>query len=298
MAQTAGLGEGAPIKLSVVITALDAADTIGDQLDALAAQRWSEPWEVVVADNGSSDETVAVVESYVDRLPALRVVDASDRRGIAHGFNVGAAAARGEYLAFCGADDEVGSGWLAALGSALERHEVVGSPGEATKLNEPWVLESRDPTPRLERAWFPPYLEHASTLGLGIRRELFERIGGFDESFHSLEDADLCFRAQLAGAKLVLADDAVVHYRYRTQLGDIFRQAEAYAEGFAHLQRRYQPREIRFHDAWKWPLRHWRPILRDLPRVRDRGGRARLAWLLGWQLGRVRGSIKYRVLAI
>jgi GT2 family glycosyltransferase len=297
MAQTAGSGGGSAVKLSVVITALDAADTIGAQLDALAAQRWSDPWEVVVADNGSGDGTLAVVESYADRLPALRTVDASDRRGIAHGFNVGAAAARGDYLAFCGADDEVAPGWLAALGSALERHDLVGCPGDATKLNEPWVLESRDSTPRLERVWFPPYLEHASTLGLGIRRELFERIGGFDESLHALEDADLCFRAQLAGAKLVLADDAVVHYRYRTELGDIFRQAGAYAEGFAQLQRKYQPPGTWFRGAWKWPLRHWRPILRELPRVRDRGGRARLAWLLGWQLGRFRGSVKYRVLA-
>jgi GT2 family glycosyltransferase len=297
MAPTAGSREGSSIKLSVVITALDAADTIGAQLDALAAQRWSKPWEVVVADNGSSDGTVAVVESYANRLPALRLVDASERRGIAHGFNVGAAAARGEYLAFCGADDEVGSGWLEALGSALEQHELVGCPGDPRKLNDPWVLESRDTIPRLERVWFPPYLEHASTLGLGIRRELFERIGGFDESLTALEDADLCFRAQLAGAKLVLAEDAVVHYRFRTGVGEIFRQAGSYAEGFAQLQRKYQPPGTRFHDAWKWPLRKWRPIVRALPGVHNRGGRARLAWLLGWQLGRFRGSIKYRVLA-
>jgi glycosyltransferase involved in cell wall biosynthesis len=286
-----------PVTLSVLITCLNAADTIGGQLEALAAQRWSEPWEVVVADGGSTDETLGVVESFTERLPGLRVVDASDRRGIAHGFNVAAAASRGAYLAFCEADDEVGAGWVSAVAEALRANELVGCPGEPTKLNPSWILASRETTPRLERVWFPPFLEHASTLGLGIRRVLFERIGGFDEEFRAMQDADLCFRAQLAGAELVLAPDAVVHYRFRTAFRDIYRQARLYAECFAQLQRKYQPAGTRPRGAWKWPFSHWRPILRQLGGVGDRAGRARLAWLLGWQMGRFRGSVKHRVLA-
>lgn len=283
--------------LSVLITCLNAADTIGGQLTALAEQTWSEPWEVVVADGGSTDGTVDVIESFAGRVPGLRVVDASDRKGIAHGFNVAAAAARGTCFAFCEADDEVGAGWVAAMGAALGRHELVGSPGDATKLNPSWVLTSRASEPRLQRVWFPPYLEHASTLGLGIRRELFDRIGGFDEAFLAMQDADLCFRAQLAGANLVLADDAVVHYRYRTRFADIYRQARLYAECFAQLQRKYEPPGNRLAGAWTWPFRHWRPIARKLASVGERTGRANLAWLLGWQVGRFRGSLKHRVFA-
>ncbi|MFA7097562.1 MAG: glycosyltransferase, partial [Gammaproteobacteria bacterium] len=71
------VGAGEPVKLSVIIPCLNAERTIGEQLAALAGQRWPERWEVIVADNGSTDGTLAVVRSFADRLPGLRVVDAS-----------------------------------------------------------------------------------------------------------------------------------------------------------------------------------------------------------------------------
>jgi len=286
------------VRLSVLITCLNAADWIAGQLDALAAQEWSEPWEVVVADGGSTDETIKIVERYRDRLPGLRIVDASDRRGIAHGFNVAAVAARGELFAFCEADDEVGDGWVAALGTMLETHEIVASPAETRKLNAASVRESRSKAGGLEHAWFPPYLPHASTLGLGLRRELFERLDGFDESFKAMQDADLCFRAQLAGVELVLVPEATVHYRLRTGFRAIYRQARLYAECYAKLQRKYQAPRTRVPGQWKWPLKNWRPILAALTHVGGPGGLGRLAWALGWQVGRIRGSVRHRVLAL
>src|SRR6266545_10527 len=107
------------MKLSVVVPCFNSAKTIAIQLEALANQTWSEPWEVIVADNGSTDSSVAIAESYKKRLPHLRIVDASDRRGAGHARNVGAAAAAGDLLAFCDADDEVAPGWLSAMGQAL-----------------------------------------------------------------------------------------------------------------------------------------------------------------------------------
>ena len=85
------------VEVSVVIPALNVADTIGQQLDGLACQNFNGNWEVIVADNGSTDSTREVVESFADRLPALKVIDASDRRGINHARNVGSQAARGRY---------------------------------------------------------------------------------------------------------------------------------------------------------------------------------------------------------
>ena len=88
------------MQLSVVIACYNAARTIGGQLESLARQEWSEPWEVIVADNGSTDGSAAIAEQYRSRLPSLRVVDASARRGQAYARNVGAKAARGVALAF------------------------------------------------------------------------------------------------------------------------------------------------------------------------------------------------------
>ena len=88
-----------PIALSVILPCFNASATIGHQLDALTAQRWDKRWEVIVADNGSTDASRTVAESYKDRLD-LRVVDASDRKGASHARNVGASAARVPRLRF------------------------------------------------------------------------------------------------------------------------------------------------------------------------------------------------------
>src|SRR5215203_2323406 len=103
-------------ELTVVIPALDAADEIAGQLDALAAQEWDEPWEVVVADNGSTDGTRAVVERYAGRLPGLRVVDASEPAGQAHALNAGVESACAEAVASATRTTRWRPGWVAAIG--------------------------------------------------------------------------------------------------------------------------------------------------------------------------------------
>jgi len=100
----------------VIIPCFNAADTIAAQLEALAGQCWSEPWEVIVSDNGSTDESSRIVERYIARLPGLRVVDSSDQRGPARARNIGAlAAATGDAFLFCDAGDEVVPEWLTAM---------------------------------------------------------------------------------------------------------------------------------------------------------------------------------------
>ncbi len=67
--------------ISIVIPCYNAAETIGAQLQAVAEQQWHRPWEVIVSDNGSTDNSIDIAERFKGQLPSLRVVDASDRRG-------------------------------------------------------------------------------------------------------------------------------------------------------------------------------------------------------------------------
>src|SRR5665213_4169463 len=98
--------------ISVVLPVRDGLPWLDEQLGALAAQHCDEPWEVVVADNGSSDASVALARDWAERCAAMRVLDASARVGPAAARNAGVMAARGELLAFCDADDVVQAGWL------------------------------------------------------------------------------------------------------------------------------------------------------------------------------------------
>jgi glycosyltransferase involved in cell wall biosynthesis len=291
------MSSGGAIAVSVVMPCLDAAATIERQLEALAGQATEQPWELVVADNGSRDATLAIVKRYRHRLPGINVVDASDRRGQAHALNVGVRAAQGKAVLFCDADDEVGTGWLAAMSDALLEHEFVACRGDAKKLNDPWLQETREPQPpdALSTVGFPPYFPYAGSGGLGVLKAVHERFGGFDESMEVLFDVDYCIRLHLSRIKLQLVPDAVMHYRYRDDWRGIFEQARRYADGGALLQKRYgEPATT----AWAWPFEHWKAVARAVPRAHRRAGRAKLAWLLGWQVGRYRGSVRYRVLAV
>jgi O-antigen/teichoic acid export membrane protein/GT2 family glycosyltransferase len=220
------------VDLSVVIPARNSEGTIGTLLESLGRQDWSGRWEVVVADNGSTDRTVEVARSYADRLPSLRVISASDRVGISYTRNRGASAARGPLLAFCDADDAVSEGWVAAVAAGLAHHGAVATPRDHDLLNPAWIREGRDPpSPTgLQENWFPPYLRHTGSGGLGVRREAHEAIGGFNESLRSCEDNDYCFRLQLAGVTFGSAEGSLYHYRFRTSVSATFRQACWYAE--------------------------------------------------------------------
>src|SRR5215218_5139885 len=115
----------APRCVSVIVPVRDAEAWFAAQLEALAAQRYAGRWEVLIADNGSTDGTVALAWSWSDRLP-IRIVDASARAGINAARNVAAAAADGDLLAFCDGDDLVGPGWVAALAEAAQHYDLVG----------------------------------------------------------------------------------------------------------------------------------------------------------------------------
>jgi glycosyltransferase involved in cell wall biosynthesis len=284
-------------RLSIIIPCFNASQAIPAQLEALAGQQWSEPWEVIVADNGSTDQSLAIVERYRGLLPNLRVVDASGRRGAAHARNQGAKVAGGESVAFCDADDVVAPGWLAAIGEALSRYDFVASRFDTEKLNDPWVQASQANPQQdgVQKAWYPPYLAHAGASGLAVKRRLHEAVGGFDETLPVLEDTDYCFRVQLAGPQLHFVPEATVYVRYRNELGNMFRQARLWAEYNVLMYKKYRPSGIRMAHPWKRYMKAWKIFLLCHLKIHRRGGRAEWVWRLGWQLGRSQGSLKYRV---
>lgn len=288
-----------PPRLSVVVPCRDAAATLGGQLAALAAQRWDGEWEVIVADNGSTDGSQAIAEGLRDRLPRLRVLDAAERRGPAHARNRGAAAAAGEAILFCDADDEVAPGWLAAMAEALDRHDLVASRYEFARLNPPTVAGARPESQSegLNAYTYPPFLAHAGGGGLGVKAALHRAVGGFDEAMRVLEDTDYCWRLQLAGTPLAFVPDAVVHVRSRGDLGGIFRQNLAFGEGNVAIYKKYRSRGMPRLGPGPGLLR-WAKLIATAPRLATAAGRA--AWLsqLGWRLGRLKGCLRYRVAAL
>lgn len=126
------------MKVSVIIPCLNAADTIGIQLEELANQQLPELMEVIVSDNGSTDETIAVVQQYKERLPNLYIVEATAKKGAAYTRNTGILAASGDAFLFIDADDKIAPGWLSAMTKALLEHDLVIGSIDLKYLNKPW----------------------------------------------------------------------------------------------------------------------------------------------------------------
>ena len=284
------------MKLSVIMPCRNAVKTIEAQLEALCRQEWEGGWEVIVADNGSTDGTQEAVARYSGRLPRLLLVDASARRGAAHARNVGVKAATGDALVFCDADDEVGAGWLSAMGKALERHDFVAGRIDVHKLNPPCLARALNNVQGqgVRRAYYPPFLLHAGSNGMGVKKQLHERIGGFDETLGEREDTDYCFRMQLNGVALQFAADATMHVRYREEPKALFRQARRWARYQALLYKRYSA-GTQLHQPWQSYIQTWRDLIGCLPRAFKR--ETRLAWMktAGTQVGLLEGAIRYRV---
>jgi glycosyltransferase involved in cell wall biosynthesis len=284
------------MEVSVVIPCYNEARTIGNQLAALSRQECPDPWEVIVADNGSRDRSVEIVESYKTQLPQLRLVDASDRAGGGHARNVGVSASRGKSIVFCDADDEVGSGWLAAARRALQKHDFIACRLDFRKLNPPEIFTTvNNPQAHsLQRVDYPPYLPHASGCSLGVKRTIHDAIGGFDESLPRLMDTDYCFRLQLLGVRLQFVPDAVVHYRFAHSPGKLYRQARLWAQYNVLMYKRYR-QNLRLANPWRRHLARWRGLVRCAPRVLNKETRPAWTKALGTQVGLLQGSIKYGV---
>jgi glycosyltransferase involved in cell wall biosynthesis len=158
--------------------------------------------ELVVADNGSTDESAAVARAAgatVVSLPGVRLGELRNRA---------VNAARGDVLAFVDADHEIGPDWVAAAVSVLS-DEGVAAAGAPCRPPSPatWVQRLYD---RLRR--HPGGQEAVDWLGSGnmaVRRSAFEEVGGFDTSLETCEDVDLCRKLRARGYRLVA--DARMH---------------------------------------------------------------------------------------
>jgi hypothetical protein len=175
--------------------------------------------------------------------------------GRARARNRGVAAAATPLLAFTDADCRPRTTWLERLTAPLDEHALVGGTVVLTTGEPPTLVERLDALWRFRqeegaaRGW-------AATANLGMRRDVFDAIGGFDESFrHIGEDVDLCLRARAAGHPLAWCPDAIVEHPAETELRPVLRRAFEQAYSLEDLRRKHG-----FDTGEEW--RHPMPLLR------------------------------------
>ena len=294
-ADTSAAPSGPP-DISVVIPVRNGSAFIADQLEAIAAAITPDrSIEVIVADNGSTDETPRVVERFTSRLP-VRVLDAGSVVGSNYARNRGVESAGAERILLCDADDEVDQHWLSEMWKAFEEgSDLVAGPIDYHRLNPPQVRAWRG-ADRASVVTSLGFLPTGHGANLGFTRRLHQAIGGFDEDFvFGGPDIEFCWRAQLDGYELREVPSALVHYRLRPSLSDLYSQSRMYGAAEAHLYSKFRDRGLRRRSPRTLAYELWW-LLSRLPFATSVARRG--AWLrrLGQQVGRFQGSVKYRVI--
>jgi len=210
--------------LSVVVCTRNRSSLLGD---ACAALLDVEPpdggWEVVIVDNGSTDDTPEVAAAVRSRAPELVRIVREPTVGLSAARNRGVAEARGELIAFLDDDAFPASRWLVALERAFDDDTVACAGGPVEPL-----LDGDLP------AWFTgrflPYLtvwdlgpkpidlrynEYPRGANISFRASAFERFGGFStrlgrtgRSLLSCEEIELCLRLERGGLRTLYVPDA------------------------------------------------------------------------------------------
>ncbi|HLO50073.1 MAG TPA: glycosyltransferase [Kamptonema sp.] len=203
-------------RVSVVIPSYNCASYIAEAINSVFNQTYSD-WEVIVVDDGSKDDTRAVVKCYGDRIRYIY----QKNQGVSIARNHGIQLARGEFVAFLDADDFFLPDKLAAqiamfaaqpsLGIVHSGWRKVNSKGEFLQDVKPWQN-----VPKLDlEMWlrWKPVLPSA----MMFRREWLERAGGFDPRFPPAEDTDLALRLALMGCETEWLRQVTVCYRQHEQ---------------------------------------------------------------------------------
>ena len=297
-----------PVAASVIIPVYNGANYITQQLDALAAQTGNPSFEVLICDNGSTDSTSTVVESYSAPYP-LRVVDASQCAGASHARNMGAVQAAGDVLIFCDGDDLVEPDWVVSHLHVQNLYSPVIASGSLLhdRVNTPEVLQAYGLEPGDDQKTLStrtrifyddeltPYAGFLPTVAGGnfsIPRRVYLEAGGMDSSYKSSEETDFAWRVQLAGVPAALTHGPLLHYILRDKPKRIFHQQRAYQKYKVLLWVHYRQHGMRGPSTKASILE----VLRQAPKLINPTTRFRAAYLAGGNLGALEGILQYRIL--
>lgn len=202
-------------KVSVIIPTYNNARYLPEAIESVLAQTFRD-FEIIVIDDGSTDHTVAALKPYCNSIIYLH--QANQKAPAAR--NNGIQKASGEYLAFLDSDDCFLPDKLAAQVHVLDTHPEIGlvaggfhytdEAGHVLQVHKPWLYQNEI---TLESVIFSGLAPIHAVL---LRRDWFDKVGGFDPHLVYCEDTDLWYRLALAGCGMVWERSIVCQYRLHT----------------------------------------------------------------------------------
>jgi len=201
--------------VSVVLNIMNEEKNIADLLDSLVVQE--QPLEIVVVDAKSRDKTLDIVQKYVEKFPFIRIYVESGSRGYSTNFGIGKAT--GDIIAFTGGDCIANPFWTKELRRTIDEGADIVA-GRCVNIG----LESWEALDRVELNYKGVDLSFPSA-NMAFKREVLEKVGGFDTWFVTAEDIDLNFRSVAAGYKIAYNPYSIVYHRTKATVYRFYKQA-------------------------------------------------------------------------
>ncbi|WP_432491951.1 glycosyltransferase [Kineococcus gypseus] len=283
-------------EVSVTVCFASNRDTLGETIASLQRQRDAPPFELLLVSNATHDDSVQVALEAARGLP-VRVVECVSAGYDSNARNVCMVESAAGKTLFLDSDDTVNEDYVAAMSAALDTSSMVTAVWDVRSINAGRFPELAGAPAADPSRW--PFRHQGWTFApggtLGFRREVPERIGGFDRTLLFGANNEWCFRAFAAGHPITAVPAAVVHYRLRPQARQALRQryrwgasevaAAKAAEGYG------MPRRTGLRAAGAGTCAR---LLRRLATVRGSYDWYDFLSMLGQAAGHVTGSVRHR----
>jgi GT2 family glycosyltransferase/sugar lactone lactonase YvrE len=249
-------------RVSVVVCAYNAADTIEDCLSSLERLNYPD-FEIILVNDGSRDRTGEIGR----RHPIVRIVDIPNG-GLSAARNVGLAHATGEIVAYTDADTRVDPDWLTYLVQPFLTSDVVGSGGpNVVPADDPPMAQciARAPGGPTHVLLNDRTAEHVPGCNMAFKREALLAIGGFNAVYlRAGDDVDICWRLQARGWQIGFASSALVWHHHRSSIAAYWRQQVGYGEGERWLMAHHPEKFLDGHMLWRGRIYSPLPFVRSL----------------------------------
>jgi len=253
-------------KISVIVCSYNGARTLRQCLDALATLDYPN-YEVIVVNDGSTDDTPAIAQDY-----PVRLIN-QPNMGLSAARNVGLAASNGDIVAYLDDDAFPHRYWLRYLATAFNRSTHVGIGGpNLPPAGDGLVAEcvAAAPGNPLHVLLSDEIAEHIPGCNMAYRKVALLAIDGFDTRFRAAgDDVDLCWRLQDRGWTIGFCPAAVVWHHRRNSICAYWKQQYGYGKAEAQLEDKWPQRcNALGHIGWAGRIYSCGPGFANLPRQR------------------------------
>lgn len=222
------------MKVTAIVPTYNEERTIGECLTGLLQQRGVDDYEIIVVDGRSRDRTVDIVRSFPEFGTQIRLLE-NPRRYQVYAWNIGFREASGEYVVLISAHTTYGRHHFQRCLEAIERTgaDAVG-PVQVAHGEGPlgkaiaWCMSSPLGIGNARFRFTEKEEEVDSVFSMFLRRDMWEKLGGFDERVAFDEDAEFSYRMRRAGGKIVVSPAIAVRYAVRSSLRGLSRQMFCY----------------------------------------------------------------------